>query len=459
MDAMANVSEALGRCPADAYQHGAEMLEDLSGEDFDNMEEQDQSQPPGSGPYATLHTDGPQVSAGSTGHPENCMPCTFYCFTRRGCNRGLECRFCHLTHQSKLQQRREAWKKQQREKRKSIRERVAAEALARRHPSSIGGKGGPELNGRDREAAAGKALSDGSNGGGFGGGRGDAAGALGMAGAANMGAKTAVAAYGLPSGNGGGDVGQVMERRHGGNGKSRALAVKDTGSAGEAQMAVTTAFTYNPPRAIFTIGQEAEMLPQLVAVPVQFRLVAPLPQGLHLDPATGVIRGAPVTAMAQKATIVEVDLLGGRTVRAAVEIEVVDFTRGGFVIGHMSEFEPGKFMLLLYVPEEGSGSGNDERGSQPMLEAPGGIATKAGADWGRLGLRKNAPAADHKPFYPGDAMQQLPPGSAVAARARPVRQQAVQQHGPSAGSGPADRGMEMGGCRVAPQQQPQQDWW
>merc|ERR1740121_1881684 len=109
-------------------------------EEFEHDGQDQDDQPPGSGPYLTLNVEGPQVSAGSVGHPETCMPCTFYCFTRRGCNRGAECRFCHLTHQSKLQQRREVWKKQQREKRKSIRERVAAEVETRRHhPSSPGG--------------------------------------------------------------------------------------------------------------------------------------------------------------------------------------------------------------------------------------------------------------------------------------------------------------------------------
>ena len=42
--------------------------------------------------YATLAREGPKESSGSVGHPDGCTPCTFYCFTRRGCNRAAECK-------------------------------------------------------------------------------------------------------------------------------------------------------------------------------------------------------------------------------------------------------------------------------------------------------------------------------------------------------------------------------
>ncbi|CAL1146893.1 unnamed protein product [Cladocopium goreaui] len=90
----------------------------MANEEQEMMESSDEEAGPG---YATLARDGPKESMGSVGHPDGCTPCTFYCFTRRGCNRGADCKFCHMTHQSKLQQRREAWKKQQREKRKLMR--------------------------------------------------------------------------------------------------------------------------------------------------------------------------------------------------------------------------------------------------------------------------------------------------------------------------------------------------
>ncbi|CAL1146888.1 unnamed protein product [Cladocopium goreaui] len=38
--------------------------------------------------------------------------------------------------------------------------------------------------------------------------------------------------------------------------------------------------------------------------------------------------------------------------QAGLEIEVVDFSPGGFVMGHISEVAPGRFMLVVYKPEE-----------------------------------------------------------------------------------------------------------
>jgi len=318
-----------------------QMPDDLMSGD----EEQDQSQPPGSGPYATLSVEGGQTSAGSVGHPEACMPCTFYCFTRRGCNRGLDCRFCHLTHQSKLQQRREAWKKQQREKRKSIRERVAAEALARRH--TPGGKGALE------------------------GGMGDSGrGAISTAGGCNAAAMVAkiISSYNLPS-----------ERQN-----EKQVQSSDAGLGG-------SVFAYTPSRSILTIGQDVELRPQLAAVATQFRLKAALPPGLVLDPTSGAIHGAPSAPQNQTTVIIEADFLGGRTARATIDLEVVDFTRGGFVIGHMSEFEPGKFMLLLYVPEEGSDKRNGMQGgcNGPVKN----MANSNGLGWDP-GCMQIAPDAD-----------------------------------------------------------------
>mmetsp|Transcript_6422 Transcript_6422/g.18821 ORF Transcript_6422/g.18821 Transcript_6422/m.18821 type:complete len:492 (+) Transcript_6422:184-1659(+) len=68
-------------------------------------------------PLPTLRKDGPVINSGSTGHPESCKPCAFYCFSLRGCRNGVECAYCHLFHESKLRQRREEWKKSQCEKR------------------------------------------------------------------------------------------------------------------------------------------------------------------------------------------------------------------------------------------------------------------------------------------------------------------------------------------------------
>jgi len=87
---------------------------------------------------------------------------------------------------------------------------------------------------------------------------------------------------------------------------------------------------------------------------------------------------------------VEADLVDGYAVRAAIDLEVVDFTRGGFVVGHVNELEPGKFMLLLYVPEDSSEKGADrtDAGRQtPRLES----ASKDNTPGGRL-VRKAMPS-------------------------------------------------------------------
>lgn len=46
----------------------------------------------------TLERDGPIESQGSGGHPSKCVPCAFYCYSLRGCNKGDQCSFCHMTH-------------------------------------------------------------------------------------------------------------------------------------------------------------------------------------------------------------------------------------------------------------------------------------------------------------------------------------------------------------------------
>jgi hypothetical protein len=315
-------------------------VQDVGDDQLDDPDDQ-----PGGEDYATLHANGPQTSAGSISHPDECMPCTFYCFTRRGCNRGHECRFCHLSHQSKLQMRRECWKKQQREKRKSIRERVAQEAIARRN---AGGK----TNARREVAQAG----------------GDAATAL-------------------SSGN---HHAYGRERQ---NGKTK--PPDDLHNLGELQKAThrllelpgtpfTVHFGYTPSEATLTIGQSVELWPTLRELPARFHLAALLPQGLNMDTATGCIRGVPTQAVPRSTVVVEATPLRGPMLRATVDIEVVDFTRGGFVIGHMSELEPGKFMLLMYVPD-GEDPARDELGSLNQLSNMGGARPTRKANASRRG--------------------------------------------------------------------------
>eukprot|EP00419_Tripos_fusus_P020123 CAMPEP_0172743786 /NCGR_PEP_ID=MMETSP1074-20121228/133190_1 /TAXON_ID=2916 /ORGANISM="Ceratium fusus, Strain PA161109" /LENGTH=325 /DNA_ID=CAMNT_0013574583 /DNA_START=45 /DNA_END=1019 /DNA_ORIENTATION=- len=288
----------------------SEEEDEDSSEEIDEAQRYDDNVDP-SEPFATLLMQGPQTSSGSTDHPDGCMPCTFYCFTRRGCNRGLQCRFCHLTHQSKLQQRREAWKKQQREKRKMIRERVAVEASAQRTVTGGGAKAVQHSPLSTRRSLPGDTNSPGP----------------------------------LPTSltpNAGADVRQSLTATGG--------MASDKSTAG--------LFTYTPAQAVCSIGQDVEFRPHVTMPASQFRLMSgALPQGLTLDATSGTICGMPLGACSQSTLVVEADVAGGGTARGTMKLEVVDFTRGGFVIGHMTEFEPGRFMLILYVPEDDENGG------------------------------------------------------------------------------------------------------
>lgn len=266
------------------------------------------------GPYATLQNNGPTVSGGSAGHPEGCTPCTFYCFTRRGCNRGETCKFCHLAHQSKLQLRRETWKKQQREKRKSTRERATQDGAPRR---IMGGKeeqcGTPQRMLKASESRA-------------------------------TGLPEGMAAL-LPSLGGAGAWSEGYRGRD---------ALKGYAAGGEQALAggMPSTLIYTPGRAVLAIGQQAEFRPPLLMVPVSYRLLAPLPRGLRLDTSTGVIHGAAEEPCQPTTVIIEATPLGAYPVAASFELEVVDFTQGGFAVGHISELEPGRYMLVLHAPEQ-----------------------------------------------------------------------------------------------------------
>jgi hypothetical protein len=235
-----------GRTLEEQFENGADM------DSQDEEQLQDDDDEPGGGDYATLHMSGAQTSAGSTGHPDDCMPCTFYCFTRRGCNRGQDCRFCHLTHQSKLQLRREAWKRQQREKRKSIRERVAQEALARRTTALTRG----HFGNNDRQGCNNtiNGLHD------FGDSLGSNAMANGRAGKNKM-LKEIVSKADQ------GDLGVDF--------RSQPHLYSDFN---------IPQFTYMPGQATLTLGQFVEIWPKLPERPMRFQLGTPLPAGLSWEP-------------------------------------------------------------------------------------------------------------------------------------------------------------------------------
>jgi hypothetical protein len=262
-------------------------------EDDEDLENFDDGQAPGTGPYETLALQGPRNSEGSSGHPEECLPCTFYCFTRRGCNRGTDCRFCHLVHQSKLQLRRESWKKQQREKRKAIRERMATESVTRRPPPAGKGQGPSPMP--------------------------------------------------PPGGAAGPDP------------RPRAPDNRRAGKSFQQQSTRPNCdramFCYSMDEQIYTVGQDVELTPQVMLDVSAFRLTTPLPAGLVLDRESGAIYGTATAAHPTSTVVVEADIQGGSVMRATIDMEVIDFTRGGYVVGHMSEFEKGRFMMLLYAPD------------------------------------------------------------------------------------------------------------
>mmetsp|Transcript_66722 Transcript_66722/g.157113 ORF Transcript_66722/g.157113 Transcript_66722/m.157113 type:complete len:284 (-) Transcript_66722:72-923(-) len=268
---------------------------------IDTSEEED-DQEEGSGPYATLASEGPKESTGSNGHPEQCTPCTFYCFTRRGCNRGADCKFCHMTHQSKLQQRREAWKKQQREKRKLMRgfaHKDETPVLVPEVSQRPGGKG------RKVGVAEGQAKP-----------------ATGVQGASSI---------------------------------------------------RSVVFTYTPSRVTLTMGQQTQLRPALFgpAATRRFACLNRLPEGLSLDPMTGTVSGTPISGSPWEVYTIQVEMMDGQTAQTGLEIEVVDFTRGGFVVGHISEVAPGRFMLVVYKPDEadaGPNRGKEQNGGVALQD-------------------------------------------------------------------------------------------
>lgn len=49
--------------------------------------------------------DASRRSVGSAGHPDACTPCSFFCYSLIGCNRGEACLFCHMEHPRKIRRR------------------------------------------------------------------------------------------------------------------------------------------------------------------------------------------------------------------------------------------------------------------------------------------------------------------------------------------------------------------
>jgi hypothetical protein len=52
-----------------------------------------------------LVSGGQGKSIGSVLHPDHCTPCSFFCYSLVGCNRGRECEYCHEDHPKKARRR------------------------------------------------------------------------------------------------------------------------------------------------------------------------------------------------------------------------------------------------------------------------------------------------------------------------------------------------------------------
>jgi len=125
-------SSAPTRCPPasdegeytnSACSGSGRMASKDRGEEDSGGEEDPNAQglgPDGKPAFQSLRRNGAMETLGSKDHPD-CKPCAFYCYSLRGCRNGRECPYCHMFHESKLRQRRDEWKKNQREKRGRLR--------------------------------------------------------------------------------------------------------------------------------------------------------------------------------------------------------------------------------------------------------------------------------------------------------------------------------------------------
>jgi len=64
-------------------------------------------------PIETIVADLPSV--GSVDHPKDCKPCSFFCYSVMGCEKGVECTFCHMEHPRRTRKRAHRKKKGEKE--------------------------------------------------------------------------------------------------------------------------------------------------------------------------------------------------------------------------------------------------------------------------------------------------------------------------------------------------------
>lgn len=57
------------------------------------------------GVFPSLQTHGPVFSVGSKDHLMGCKPCSFFCFSKRGCKKISSCEYCHMEHRARPRKR------------------------------------------------------------------------------------------------------------------------------------------------------------------------------------------------------------------------------------------------------------------------------------------------------------------------------------------------------------------
>lgn len=294
---------------------------------------------------ATLRCNGEQPTLGSTGHPDECKPCAFYCFSLRGCTRGPECTYCHMYHESKLRQRREEWKRHQRMKHGKAGHQACDTPV---HSIERAASTLTELSEREssqRHEQYQMCLS-----------------------------KISSWADAMQDEN--------MHGTEGGLSTAQEEMLESTN--------VLTAdssshrFAYNLQSCILALGQEVELAP--VGLPnwgthVKLTIRPALPCGLQMDAATGVIKGAAMKETPGADAVVytvtaRFTCTSNSTWDAMAELclKVIDLCSNDFAVSHLSEVADGRYMILFTKLGEDPQDVMPFHGVAPLVPAMGLVA-------------------------------------------------------------------------------------
>jgi len=278
----------------------------------------------------SLRRNGTSQSAGSRGHPDECKPCAFYCFSLRGCRNGDACGYCHMFHESKLRQRREEWKKAQREKKRGSLSKDATEEANENPAADRSVSAGPKApeptapRGRQQRAAPDAVMQSPSSV------RPALTGSARRqspdndAGESRPAARIAYVAREQPQGcakyaqkngkkalripltsPGSTDINRVAAPRVMGPGATGYMPLPSvpmriqsqleaSSLPGASSQTPTNFFAYTPSSAVIRVGQSIKLWPpiELLAAGMVFAVSPNLPSGLGLDENVGVIHGS-----------------------------------------------------------------------------------------------------------------------------------------------------------------------